>query len=117
MPDGVEFLEGTDPNDATDFSGADSDGDGVPDSIELLEGTDPNDEGSVKNSDGGSLPDYVERQQGLNPQDISDDPLSTDGEGSTANNVVVGKSGGSMSLFTMCLLALFAAIRLVKVNK
>ncbi|WP_412774863.1 hypothetical protein, partial [Vibrio orientalis] len=27
----------------TDFSGTDSDGDGVPDAIEILEGTDPND--------------------------------------------------------------------------
>ncbi|EGU44462.1 hypothetical protein VIOR3934_14951, partial [Vibrio orientalis CIP 102891 = ATCC 33934] len=58
----------------------DSDGDGVPDAIEILEGTDPNDATSFKDGDNGGLPDYAEKQLGLDAT-VGDDDFTKDSDG------------------------------------
>ncbi len=59
VPDAVEVIQGTDPNDPADV--LDTDNDGVPDFVELSEGTDPSDSISFLDRDGDGSPDYVER--------------------------------------------------------
>jgi gliding motility-associated-like protein len=78
VPDDVELIDGTDPNDPEDFE--DKDGDGVPDYVEEEEGTDPNDPKDVKDTDGDGVPDYVEERDGTDPNDPKD-VKDTDGDG------------------------------------
>jgi gliding motility-associated-like protein len=78
VPDDVELIDGTDPNDPDDFK--DSDGDGVPDYVEEEEGTDPTDPKDVKDTDGDGVPDYLEEKDGTDPADSSD-AKDTDGDG------------------------------------
>jgi gliding motility-associated-like protein len=78
VPDDVELIDGTDPNDPEDFE--DKDGDGVPDYVEEEEGTDSNDPKDVKDTDGDGVPDYVEERDGTDPNDPKD-VKDTDGDG------------------------------------
>ena len=66
-------LPGLDPNDAND-DGRDTDGDEVPDIVELVNGTDPEDANSYRDSDGDSVPDYVEAREGTDPNNTVDYP-------------------------------------------
>jgi hypothetical protein len=59
VPDAIETLQGTDPNDINDF--LDTDSDGVPDFVESGEGSDPNNSISFLDTDGDGSPDYIER--------------------------------------------------------
>jgi gliding motility-associated-like protein len=70
VPDDIEQMEGTNPNDPTDFK--DSDGDGIPDYIEKQQGTDPNDPNDLLDSDGDGVPDYIEVKDGTDPNDPKD---------------------------------------------
>jgi len=78
VPDDVEEMDGTDPDDPDDFK--DSDEDGVPDYVEEEEGTDPEDGHDFRDSDGDGVPDYKEEREGTDPDD-SDDFRDSDGDG------------------------------------
>jgi len=79
VPDAVEVIDGTDPNDINDYK--DTDGDGVPDAVEVIDGTDPNDGTDNIDTDGDGHPDYVEDRDGSDPADPASTPTDTDGDG------------------------------------
>lgn len=72
-------LTATDEDDGSDDN-QDTDGDSVPDWVELVDGTDPQDNTSYTDTDGDLVPDYVEDQQGTDPNNINQ-YLDTDGDG------------------------------------
>ncbi len=78
VPDSVEVLQGTNPNQPGDA--LDTDGDGVPDFIEEAQGTNPTTPGDALDTDGDGVPDYIEEAQGTNPT-TPGDALDTDGDG------------------------------------
>ncbi len=72
VSDADEILDGTDPNDPTDY--VDTDGDSVPDVVEVAEGTDPNDPTDYSDTDGDLVPDYVETILQPNNGELETDP-------------------------------------------
>ncbi|KAI9550174.1 hypothetical protein GHT06_003546 [Daphnia sinensis] len=78
VPDDVEDVDNTDPNDLEDFK--DTDGDGVPDYVEEEDGTDATDPKDVKDTDEDGVPDYIEEKDGTDPTDPADSK-DTDGDG------------------------------------
>lgn len=103
VPDSIESIDGTDPNNPNDFK--DSDGDGVPDLVETAEGTDPNDPASILDSDGDNISDYIERGGDKDGDGIGDefessvtdtdgnnikDDLDTDADGDGITDTVEG---------------------------
>ncbi len=70
VPDDIELMEGTNPNDPNDFK--DSDEDGVPDYVEKQEGTDPTNPSDIKDSDGDGVPDFIEKRDGTDPNNPND---------------------------------------------
>ena len=78
VPDWVELIDGTDPNDNTSY--VDSDGDLVPDYVESgLENSDPNDINNFLDTDGDGVPDYIETRDGTDVNDPTD-YTDTDGD-------------------------------------
>ena len=80
VSDEQEALEGTDPNDATDYQ--DTDGDFVPDFTETNEdGTNPEDASDYTDTDEDGHSDYTEEEAGSDPADATSTPEDTDGDG------------------------------------
>ncbi len=87
----VEVMEGTDPDDHTDF--LDSDGDGVPDAVEIDNNTDPNDSTSFQdNNPANDIPDYTDSS--CSSQSVTKFGITTDTYVVQAN---VGQSAGTIN--------------------
>ncbi|MCB9390315.1 MAG: hypothetical protein H6512_12380 [Acidimicrobiia bacterium] len=88
VPDWVEVIMGTDPDDLNDVDlSTDTDGGGTPDWIEIMlgldvdnPGDDPFDPAAVAgtDTDGDGVPDWVEEVMGTDPDDPNSVDLSTD---------------------------------------
>jgi hypothetical protein len=73
--DWVEYIGKTSMTQVADHP-LDSDHDNVPDIVELLQGTNPNDPSQSKDSDSDGYSEYVERMSGSNTGDVQSKPGS-----------------------------------------